>query len=497
MAKRPVLYVVGDSTVSAFNDNYYMPRVGWGEGLKFFFDEEIRIENLAVSGTSSKSFRSHQNYQAFLKGINNGDHLIIGFGHNDEKRGAVTFTDPAGDFRKEGSFANSLYEGYIRPAVEKGLQVSLVTPIVRRDETLSNKGEKVHVTSDGDYAAAIRKLALDLERELSLFVPVFDLTKETLSLSKKVDTDDDKGNDTLLMHARTGKREVSCDDTHTNLYGAIVNAYLIACDIKKTGIPLSRYLKKDFSDPLNEAALWVERSVNKDYHEPVYECPTELSDFWPVFLDQNGNRWYATVFGDINDGDCRNTSSFSFSGEGNRMRIDAGLDRSNGKITEKSDGLAMYFMRLPADRGFLLKAKIAIDSFNTSGSPSDTVAFGMMVRDDIYINKGSGELLGDYVASGILFNPSHRNGSNTFARRSGRLIFEGGDLRAAPVAGDEFSFCIESTTDGYRATIEGYDPVSTGYDFKLTSIDPDHVYIGFFAARSISITVSDIIIERT
>ena len=139
----------------------------------------------------------------------------------------------------------------------------------------------------------------------------------------------------------------------------------------------------------------------------------------------------------------------------------------------------------------------ACNSYNTEKGPSDFVSFGAMVRDDIYINKGSGELLGDYVSAGILFNSSHTTGANTFARRNGRLIFEGGDLKAAPNEGDELSFCIETTGDGYRASIEGYSPVSTGYDFKLTAIDPDHIYVGFYSSRSVAVTVSDIVLERS
>ena len=497
MAEKPVLWVVGDSTVSPFQDGYFMPRVGWGEGLKYFFDDSIKIENLAVSGTSSKSFMSRPEYQVFKNGISPGDHIIIGFGHNDEKRGDVTFTDPSGDYKKDGSFAKSLFEGYIKPAAEKGAGVVLVTPIVRRDETLSYKGAYVHVTPDGDYADSIRRLSYDIKKELSLEVIICDLTKETLSLALQVDRDEDKENDTLFMHARTGRKEISCDDTHTNLFGAVVNAYLIANDIKKAGSPLSSYLKKELKDPLKDAAVWVERSLNKDYQDPVYECPKELSDFWPSFLDQNGNRWYATVFGDVNDLDCRNTSSFRFSGEDGKMHIAAGLDRTNGKITEKSDGIAMYFLRLPANSAFCLSARIRLDSYNTEKGPSDFVSFGAMVRDDIYINKGSGELLGDYVSAGILFNSSHTTGANTFARRNGRLIFEGGDLKAAPHEGDELSFCIETTGDGYRASIEGYSPVSTGYDFKLTAIDPDHIYVGFYSSRSVTVTVSDIVLERS
>ncbi|MBQ3902723.1 MAG: hypothetical protein II745_05025, partial [Lachnospiraceae bacterium] len=268
-------------------------------------------------------------------------------------------------------------------------------------------------------------------------------------------------------------------------------------DIKRAGSPLSSYLKKELKDPLKDAAVWVERSLNKDYQDPVYECPNELSDLWPSFLDQNGNIWYATVFGDVNDLDCRNTSSFRFSGEDGKMHIAAGLDRTNGKITEKSDGIAMYFLRLPANSAFCLSARIRLDSYNTEKGPSDFVSFGAMVRDDIYINKGSGELLGDYVSAGILFNSSHTTGANTFARRNGRLIFEGGDLKAAPHEGDELSFCIETTGDGYRASIEGYSPVSTGYDFKLTAIDPDHIYVGFYSSRSVTVTVSDIVLERS
>ena len=35
------LWVVGDSTVSAFNDNYYMPRTGWGSALALYFNDKI------------------------------------------------------------------------------------------------------------------------------------------------------------------------------------------------------------------------------------------------------------------------------------------------------------------------------------------------------------------------------------------------------------------------------------------------------------------------
>ena len=51
---------------------------------------------------------------------------------------------------------------------------------------------------------------------------------------------------------------------------------------------------------------------------------------------------------------------------------------------------------------------------------------------------------------------------------------------------------IASTGDGYSAQIEGYDEVIEGYDSALTAIDSEYVYLAFFAARSVSISIKNI-----
>ena len=147
-----------------------MPRVGWGAALYLYFKDELRIMNLAISGTSSKSFRNTDNYRTFIEGIQKGDFLIIGFGHNDEKRGDSTFTSAKGDKDTDGSFQNSLYNYYIKPAKEKGAFSILATPIARRDKDVEYGGDFVHVTSDGDYPEAIRSLARDLSMHLQMAV---------------------------------------------------------------------------------------------------------------------------------------------------------------------------------------------------------------------------------------------------------------------------------------------------------------------------------------
>ena len=79
------LWVVGDSTLSSFEDKYYLPRYGYGTKLQEYLDDEIIVKNIALSGRSSKSYTTEPEYQTLLSGMKKDDYLIIGFGHNDEK----------------------------------------------------------------------------------------------------------------------------------------------------------------------------------------------------------------------------------------------------------------------------------------------------------------------------------------------------------------------------------------------------------------------------
>ena len=485
------LYAVGDSTVSNFTDNIYMPRVGWGVTLSEFFNSNLTVNNLAISGTSSKSFLDRPQYQEFVNNISQGDFLIIGFGHNDQKVGAVTYTDPKGDYKTEGSFAYSLYNNYIKIAQSKGANCILCTPIPRRDLSGQYVGEYIHNTVNGDYPEAIRKLGADLN------IPVCDLTTELVDIIKRVDADDNSDNDSLFQHARTGSNPVCTDDTHTSLLGAMVNSYVIAQDLRKSDSPIKEYLLDELENPLDKATEWKNKSINKDYVDPVYEQPKGGSTFWPTYTDAAGNTWYGTVFGDIFCFESfHDKTKFMLETDASgAMHISAGLDANNGKIATTSDGIAMYFMRLPVKDGFKLTANVTLNSFNTAGAKADLSAFGLMVRDDMYIDVTNGNLLGDYVSAGILYRGETPNGSNTFARRSFLNAFEGGELKESPNVGDTIPMMIASTGDGYMAQIGDNDPVIAGYDFTLTRNDPEYVYIGFFAARTVDITITDINLE--
>ena len=99
------LYLVGDSTVASFNDyTYFYPRFGYGTKLQDYFNN-VEVINLALSGRSSKSYLKEKNYLNLKELLKEGDYLLIGFGHNDEKSDDESrFTDASRPLDDETSF---------------------------------------------------------------------------------------------------------------------------------------------------------------------------------------------------------------------------------------------------------------------------------------------------------------------------------------------------------------------------------------------------------
>lgn len=480
----PTLWVVGDSTAAAFQDNYYYPRYGWGTQLERYF-QGIIIQNLAVSGTSTKSYLNTQQYQTLLQSMKAGDYLIIGFGHNDEKAESGRYTNPNDSINTPGSIQNYLFEYYFKPAKEAGVSPVVCTPIVRRDRGNNYTGESGHITSSqttvegtfpgGNYSKAIKTAGVAKN------VPVLDLTRRTRDLYEQLTAQGAK-----YHHAWVSSREVSIDNTHTNLYGAAYNAWLIADELQKTSSPLKNYI---IENPLPPDPSIL--SVNPEYQERSFLRPSEDSSIWPCFGD-----WKATVFGDIGGYEYMNPLYFTMQPYENGSvqmaagRFDPATGTANvGKIGASSDGIAMYYTAVPADRNFTLSADLMINHLDANPQSS----FGLMVRDDIYLDTVSNDTLGDYVAAGPLMMGSN-DPWNCFARKGGTLT-RGGSLSRSYGAGDSLHVEIRKSSDGYTCTFGDNVQISAGFDFPLTAVDSEYVYPGIFVARSADVSFWNISLE--
>ena len=76
------IFMMGDSTMCDYKPGSY-PQEGWGQRLRTFAKDGVKVHNRAVGGISSKTFIDSGRWQKVLDDIKPGDYAIMAFGHND------------------------------------------------------------------------------------------------------------------------------------------------------------------------------------------------------------------------------------------------------------------------------------------------------------------------------------------------------------------------------------------------------------------------------
>ncbi|MDP4269008.1 MAG: rhamnogalacturonan acetylesterase [Bacteroidota bacterium] len=81
---RPVVFVIGDSTVKNGKDDGSNSQWGWGHFLSDFLDTtKVSVENHALGGRSSRTFQGEGLWEKVLSAVQKGDYVLMQFGHND------------------------------------------------------------------------------------------------------------------------------------------------------------------------------------------------------------------------------------------------------------------------------------------------------------------------------------------------------------------------------------------------------------------------------
>lgn len=221
------IFLIGDSTMANKPLIPENPERGWGQMLPPYFKAGVRVENHAVNGRSSKSFRDEGRWQTVTNSLQPGDWVIIQFGHNDEKdKDATRFTTPF------GSFKTNLMQ-YIEETRAHGAHPILATPTARRKFDESGQLVDTH----GDYVKAVRQVAAEQG------VPLIDLNqrsdellrREGSELSKKIYIWVTAAEYPFLPKGRQ-------DDTHFCAYGASRMCDLAVSEIKTAVPELARFL---------------------------------------------------------------------------------------------------------------------------------------------------------------------------------------------------------------------------------------------------------------
>ncbi len=488
------IYLVGDSTVcdySAKRDNYYLPRWGYGEQLYNYVNcQKSQIRNLALSGRSSRDYLAEANYTTLKSSIKNGDYLIIGFGHNDEKQeDAARFTDPAGTHTEETtakgfySFKYILYQNYIKVAKEAGATPILCTPIVRYNESGSYTGNTIHVTENGDYAKAIKDLGEATQ------TTVIDLT----TITKNIYTADNAG--AKYFHAcytyegeKPNETLGKSDGTHLNAYGAKRVAYELAQAIKSTNCTLKNNVKTNSTVPTKDADF--AEAIRADYVNASYEAfdPAKATKL-TTLQTTTPTDWYATAMGELG-GDKVTPFKILYADNTFTVGNESG---DKGKITSDVDGFAAAFIQIPSNKNFTASATVKVKSMAITKGPNQA-AFGMMIRDDIYINKRVTTLSSNYIAAGAFGDGN----SSIFSRESKSLNKVSGT--SVTVAVDSV-YNVSIKREGQKVTAtfsDGVHDYSKEYmDIFFNAVDSDNMYLCLFANRSIVAEFTNVQFEVT
>lgn len=236
---RPVLFVIGDSTVKNGKDNGSNGQWGWGHFLWESFDTtKVSVENHALGGRSSRTFITEGLWDKVLASMQKGDYVLIQFGHNDA--GSYNMGRARASIRGNGDQDTTVvmeatgkeetvhsFGWYMRKyaddALAKGATPILLSHIPRNMFTTK---DSVAVIRNTDNYGAWTKEAAKMKK-----VPYIDLNK---LIADKLDR---MGKDSvqLMFHG---------DHTHTSLLGAQLNAKTVAEGIKTAKYPQLKKLRK-------------------------------------------------------------------------------------------------------------------------------------------------------------------------------------------------------------------------------------------------------------
>lgn len=219
--KKIKVYLIGDSTMANKEIKAY-PETGWGMPFVYFFDSTVVVDNRAKNGRSTKSFIAEGLWQPVVDNLNEGDYVLIQFGHNDEGKEKV------GRYTTPDEFKINLTK-YVNDSRNKKAIPVLITPVARRTFDSTGKIKESHPV----YSDAVREVAKQMN------VPLIDLDEKSKELLQQFGQENSKW---LYNYTSVGEHpnypDGHKDDTHFSELGARKMAEIVLAEIKSLQLDL-------------------------------------------------------------------------------------------------------------------------------------------------------------------------------------------------------------------------------------------------------------------
>lgn len=221
--------MIGDSTMCMYEPSR-APLTGWGMPFAGFFDSTVVIDNRARGGRSTRTFISEGRWQPIADSMQEGDYVLIQFGHNDEakeEKYKERYT-PVADYK------TNLIKFITEARARKAIPV-LITPVTRMQFDKDGKIKETHK----EYSAAVWEVGKEYA------APVIDLDARSRDLLQQFGPAHAKllfmQLDSLDHPAYSAGQK---DNTHFNEYGARRIAELVLKELIDQKIELAKHIVK-------------------------------------------------------------------------------------------------------------------------------------------------------------------------------------------------------------------------------------------------------------
>jgi lysophospholipase L1-like esterase len=228
-AKKIKIYLIGDSTMCPYEPER-APITGWGMPFANFFDSTVTIDNRGKGGRSTRTFLSENRWAPIADSLQEGDYVLIQFGHNDEAK-EEKYKDrytPVPDYK------TNLIKFITETRAKKATPV-LITPVTRMRFDKDGKMMETHV----EYTGAMYEVAKEYN------VQLIDLDKKSRDLLNQFGPENAK---LLFMQLAPGETPAypdgQKDNTHFNDYGARRIAELVLEGVKELHLGLADRIVK-------------------------------------------------------------------------------------------------------------------------------------------------------------------------------------------------------------------------------------------------------------
>ena len=217
------IFLAGDSTCASYSVKR-APLTGWGQVLQGFCKPGVKVNNLAISGASTKSYIESKAWDKLISQVKKGDFVVIQFGHNDgHVKRPKQYTVPGGTY-------DANLKKFIADVRSKGGIPVIATSIARGN---FDKQGKIALASLAQYCDAARNVAKAEKADLA------DLNAETVKLFNSLKKE---GTRKLFMCSSQDPKRKN-DVTHVNKEGASAIAKLFVDAVKAQKLPIAECFK--------------------------------------------------------------------------------------------------------------------------------------------------------------------------------------------------------------------------------------------------------------